>query len=87
MCKQRAQSGLSERKNASAQYNGEYAKEGEEWPPAEAFSGVPEGDHPSTAPSRQADATSSASPVSRPAGAIRHTKSAQEVSIASLHAI
>lgn len=65
------------------QYNGEYAKEGEEWPPAEAFSDAPEEDHTSTAPSQQAQ-SSSRSSLSRPPGFVRPTQSVQEVSISPL---
>ena len=36
------------------QYNGEYAREGEDWPPAEAFGGADTEQRPSTAPSQQA---------------------------------
>ena len=60
------------------QYNGEYAKEGEEWPPAEAFSHVPEEERPSTERLQQAGGGSRPS-LSHPAGSVRQTQSAQEV--------
>ena len=59
------------------QYNGEYAREGEEWPPAEAFIDEPEEAHLSARPSQQATSTSRPS-VSQSAG-VRQTRSAQEV--------
>lgn len=69
----------------AVQYNGEYAEEGEEWPPAETFSSEPEQEAPSAAPLQQASSSSRTS-LSRPAGAVRQTHSAQEVTSCPLHA-
>ena len=62
----------------TVQYNGEYAKQGEEWPPAEAFSDATEEPQPSTAPPQGTNEASSSS--SRPAAPTRSIHSAHEVS-------
>ncbi len=67
----------------TVQYNGEYAKQGEEWPPVEAFSDATEESQPSTAPPQGKNEASSSS--CRPAAPTRSTHSAQEVSLQSQH--
>lgn len=61
------------------QYNGEYAKQGEDWPPAEAFAEQPAEQPAAAAPPQQQSAASSGASSNRTTARTRHTQSAREV--------